>query len=192
MNDDQVYPPAEDSYLLLQAVLLEFRAGDRILEIGTGSGIVSSRLSCHASAGDRRVLATDINPHAARKAYELGIEVVRADLFSGIRGPFDLVIFNPPYLPTGPNERIDDWLEYALDGGPEGRSTIVRFIRQVGRVLAPGGRFLIVVSSLTGIREVESALEEAGYDHGIVLEQMIEGERLVVVKGWKRSGSGQG
>jgi len=42
-------------------------------------------------------------------------------LFSGLSGPFDLIIFNPPYLPTLPRERIDDWLEYALDGGPTGR-----------------------------------------------------------------------
>ena len=42
-------------------------------------------------------------------------------------GLFDLIVFNPPYLPTQPEERIDDWLEYALDGGVDGRAVITRF-----------------------------------------------------------------
>ena len=96
-------------------------------------------------------MATDINPHAVLCAHKAGIDVVRTDLFTGIRGPFDLVLFNPPYLPTQPEERMDDWLEYALDGGESGRAVIERFARNVGDVLAPGGRILLLISSLTGL-----------------------------------------
>ncbi|NYT17082.1 MAG: methyltransferase [Methanomicrobiales archaeon] len=158
MTSSQVYPVEEDTLLLLRAAQAECRPGDRVLEIGCGSGHISGELS-----RTTEVLATDINPHAVRAARKLGIEVVRADLFDGICGPFDLVIFNPPYLPTALDERIDDWLEYALDGGPDGRLLIARFIEGVGSMLSPGGRFLLLVSSLTGIGEVRDLMEKAGF-----------------------------
>ncbi|HOD85454.1 MAG TPA: methyltransferase, partial [Methanoculleus sp.] len=133
---DQVYTPAEDSFLLLRAALREVRPDDRVLEVGAGSGYIAAGLLGRAA----RVVATDINPHAAASARARGVEVVRTDLAAGISGPFDLILFNPPYLPTAPEERIDDWLEYALDGGPTGRAVIERFIADAGRVLAPSGR----------------------------------------------------
>ncbi len=67
----------------------------RVLEIGTGSGYIAAALKEVAD-----VIATDINPHAVCAAKQKGVEVVRTDLADGLRGPFDLVIFNPPYLPT--------------------------------------------------------------------------------------------
>lgn len=181
MTSSQVYPVEEDTLLLLRAAQAECRMGERVLEIGCGSGYISAELSRMAE-----VLATDINPHAIRAARELGAEVVRADLFAGICGPFDLVIFNPPYLPTAPDERIGDWLEYALDGGPDGRVVITRFIEEVGRVLSPGGRFLLLVSSLTGIGEVMGLMENAGFRAEDVAGTRIEGEDLVVLRGVRR------
>jgi release factor glutamine methyltransferase len=184
MIPSQVYPAAEDTLLLLEAARAVYRPGERVLEIGCGSGHIAHQLSLAAE-----VLATDINPHAVRAARALGIEVVRADLFAGICGRFDLVIFNPPYLPTAPDERMDDWLEYALDGGPDGRAVIARFIGDVGNVLAPGGRFLLLVSSLTGIGEVSLMIETAGFRMDVVARTMVEGEDLVVMSG-KRAGGG--
>jgi release factor glutamine methyltransferase len=183
MKDPRVYSPSEDTFLLLAAAERECRDSDRVLEVGCGSGYISSRLRAGRSG---EILASDINPYALRVTRYTGLEVVRADLLSGIRGPFDLVIFNPPYLPTSPEERIDDWLESALDGGPDGRSVITRFIGDVGRVLAPGGRFLLLISSLTGIREVLTLLDTAGYSHDIVLGEMIEGEELLVIRARRR------
>lgn len=182
MTDPRVYSPSEDTFLLLAAAERECRDSDRVLEVGCGSGYISSRLRSGRPGDCPVILASDINPHALRATRDSGLEVVRADLLSGIRGLFDLVIFNPPYLPTSPDERIDDWLEYALDGGPDGRSVIARFIGDVGRVLDPRGRFLLLVSSLTGIREVLTLLEDAGYSPDIVLREMVEGEELLVIR----------
>jgi len=182
MTDPRVYSPSEDTFLLLSAAERECRDADRVLEVGCGSGYISSRLRVGRPGDCPEILASDINPYALRATRDTGLEVVRADLLSGIRGPFDLVIFNPPYLPTSPDERIDDWLEYALDGGPDGRSVIARFIGDVGRILAPRGRFLLLVSSLTGIRKVLTLLEDAGYSPDIVLREMIEGEELLVIR----------
>ncbi|MDD4566923.1 putative methyltransferase [Methanoculleus chikugoensis] len=178
MLPDQVYPPAEDSFLLHRAAQREVRETDRVLEVGTGSGYVAAGLLGRAAS----VAATDINPHAVRCARARGVPAVRTDLVAGLSGPFDLILFNPPYLPTAPDERMDDWLEYALDGGPTGRVVIERFIADAGRVLSPFGRILLLVSSLTGPGEVRELFARAGFISFVVDEEVLEGERLYVLR----------
>lgn len=148
---NEIYRPAEDTYLLLGAALKEARPEDRAIEIGCGSVLISKELATRV----RSVLATDINPHAVRGAKDVGIDTVRADLFRGIKGRFDLIIFNPPYLPTQEEERTGGWIDRALDGGESGRETINRFLEQLGSNLNPGGRALLLVSSLTGLEAVK-------------------------------------
>jgi release factor glutamine methyltransferase len=97
---------------------------DAVLEIGCGSGIISKALRHRA----RWVVATDVNPAALRRLRREGVEVLRADLFAGIRGRFDLVLFNPPYLPTEEDEGPGGWINFAFDGGKTGRETIGRFL----------------------------------------------------------------
>ncbi|MDP3563078.1 MAG: class I SAM-dependent methyltransferase [Methanoregula sp.] len=173
----QVYQPEADTYLLLDAAKKELQPGDRVLEIGTGSGLISREL---ARVSD--VVATDINPHAALCARGSGVDVVRSNLFAGIRGTFDLILFNPPYLPTQPEERIDDWLEYALDGGETGRVVIERFAGEMGRVLAPQGRVLLLISSLTGLTEGSDLFTRHGFAVDVAIEQVIEDEVLYVLR----------
>lgn len=173
----QVYQPESDTYLLLEAARNEVKSGDRILEVGAGSGFISCELAKVSG-----IIATDINPHAARAAHNAEVDVVLTDLFMGIRGPFDLILFNPPYLPTLPEERIDDWLEYALDGGESGRAVIERFAQNIGNVLAPNGRILLLISSLTGPGEVQELFAGFGYSSGIVMQQVVEDEVLSVLK----------
>jgi release factor glutamine methyltransferase len=173
----QVYQPDADTYLLLEAAKKEVKPGDRVLEVGTGSGLISHELANLAG-----IVATDINPHAVFCARKAGIDVVRTDLTCGIKGVFDLILFNPPYLPTQPEERMYDWLEYALDGGESGRAVIERFALTVGEVLAPGGRILLLVSSLTGLPEVQELFAGKGYSARIVVEEAVESEVLTVFK----------
>ncbi|WFN34724.1 class I SAM-dependent methyltransferase [Methanogenium sp. S4BF] len=174
---EQVYQPEQDTYLLLSSVLKEIRNGEAVLEVGTGSGIIARACSERA-----RCVATDVNPHACRMAHRMGVEVVRTNLYAGLKGPFDLILFNPPYLPTKENERIDDWLEYALDGGPDGRAVIREFASGLHRILHPYGRVLLLVSSLTGIQETRELFAEHGFLSYIVGEETTEGEHLVVFR----------
>ena len=173
----QVYQPEADTYLLLSAAMHEVRPTDRVIEIGTGSGLIASQLALRA-----QVVATDISPHAVMAARGWGAEVVRADLFFGLRGPFDLIVFNPPYLPTLPEERMDDWLEYALDGGESGRTVIDRFLVEADSALCPQGRILLLVSSLTGLSEVLGTAAACGYRAKVVADQAVEDEILYVLR----------
>ncbi len=189
INYDEVYQPAEDTYLLLRAALAEARPADSVLEIGCASGFVSLELMPLVS----RLLATDINPHAVRAARARGIEVVRADLFRGIKGKFDLILFNAPYLPTQSEERTGQWIDYALDGGENGRQTVDRFIEDLAGHLRPGGRAMLLISSLTGLAEVRETAEAAGLTAKVVAEEGCFFERLYVLRlGTIYSSSGSG
>jgi len=176
-DTSQVYQPEADTYLLLDAARGEVRPGDRVLEVGTGSGLIAAAMRKGA-----RTIATDINPHAAIAAQKAGVDVIRCNLLDPIRGKFDLVLFNPPYLPTEPHERIDDWLEYALDGGKTGRATLERFAADVKRVLAPGGRILVLISSLTGPDAVKELFATHGLHAELIREERVEDETLLVLR----------
>ncbi len=181
-----VYEPAEDSFLLAEAALKEAKPGMRILEVGTGSGFVSAVLL--ANLKDISLLATEINPHGALCAKKNGVEVIRTDLFRGIRPKdpkalFDLILFNPPYLPTSKEEKVPGWLNYAFDGGTSGRETLDRFLDEVRDYLRPGGKILVLISSITGLEAVKEKMEDLGFEVGIIERKKISFEELMVVRG---------
>jgi release factor glutamine methyltransferase len=149
---DEVCNPAEDSFLLLKAV--EVQPGQRLLEMGAGSGFVA----LHAAKAGAVVTAADINPHAVdcvrRNALrnDLKVEVVRSDLFEAVPGLFDIIAFNPPYLPD--EDRTSSWMEHAWSGGREGSEVAVRFLDEAWRHLAPRGTVYMILSSIGGIMTV--------------------------------------
>jgi len=175
---EQVYQPAEDSKLLADAVVESVEAGDRLLDVGTGSGYVAHR----AREAGASVVGSDLNPHACRQAAEAGIPVVRADLTTAFRdGVFDVVTFNPPYLPTAPEQEWDDWMERALSGGEDGRAAIAPFLDDVGRVLAPDGTAFLLVSTLTDPDVVRERAAENGLSTTEVASESHTFERLLVL-----------
>lgn len=173
-DDDEVYPPSEDTYLLCDAAVEEARSDDTALEVGTGSGVVAETLKEHVE----RVVATDINPNAVRAAHERGVSAVRTDLVSALDASFDLIVFNPPYLPST-DETPEDSMSRALGGGETGRETAERFLEDVKRVLASDGRVLLVASSLSGVEEFE---ERDDYDVERVASERYFFEEIVVLR----------
>lgn len=177
--DDEVYGASDDSALLADAAVAAVEPDDRVLDVGTGSGYVGGRLAAETGAD---VVAADLNPHACGLARERGLATVRADLVAPFAdGAFDAVVFNPPYLPTPEDGPWDDWMEVALSGGESGRKVVGPFLESVGRVLAPGGIALLLVSSVTGLDAILDLADEVGLAAEEVAEENHSYERLVVL-----------
>ncbi|MDE1819660.1 MAG: methyltransferase [Euryarchaeota archaeon] len=143
-----VYPPREDSLLLASSAGV--KNGERVLEVGCGLGLAS--LSAARAGG--RVVASDVNPYAVQAVREealargLQLDTVRADLFRGL-GRFDVVLSNPPYLPSSPSLSDPDvWQERAVDGGEDGLAFVRRFIEELPDHLTEDGRAYLLVASL--------------------------------------------
>jgi release factor glutamine methyltransferase len=177
---ETVYQPAEDSRLLAETALeADIGSGDLVLDVGTGSGYVAARVR---EATGARVVGVDINPDACRQAADAGVPVVRADMFGPFPdGTFDVVVCNPPYLPTPPDQEWDDPMEAALSGGEDGRAMVDPFLGGVGRVLAPGGVAYLLISTLTGPDAVRETAREAGLDVARVAEESHPFERLLIL-----------
>lgn len=176
---ESVYQAAEDSALLARAARESVAPGDRVLDVGTGSGYVASVL---ADAGADAV-GVDLSPLACEQARANGVEVVRGDLLAPFRAAaFDLVVFNPPYLPTPEDREWDDWMEHALSGGEDGRRLVDPFLDDVERVLAPGGDALLLVSSLTDPEAVRAYAWDRGLESERVTSEKHPYEELVVLR----------
>jgi len=173
-----VYQPAEDSRLLAEAAVEHARG--RTLEVGTGSGWVAEQI---ANQTEATVVASDYNPAACREARARGVPAVRADLVAPFRAEsFDTVAFNPPYLPTDPDNEWDDSMERALSGGESGRAVIDPFLDTVGRVLTADGAVLLLVSSLTGFDTVVARAESNGFAVSTVRQESYPFETLSILR----------
>jgi release factor glutamine methyltransferase len=183
VNNMQVYPPAEDSWLLKEAILKENLKGKKCLDMGTGSGIQSRAM---VTAGAEIVTAVDINPTAIKQAMKNNsklkdkITFFNGDLFSFMHNnpdeKFDLIAFNPPYVPSD-NIKWKD-----TDGGERGREIIDIFINEVREFLAPGGVLLLLVSSHNNEGEVVSVLSKKGFVSQIILEKKLFFEKLFILR----------
>ena len=139
-----VYAPSEDTFLMIDALSALFLREKEALDLGTGSAVLG--LIC-AQMG-ARVTLVDIedsalrNAEAAARKLNLTIKTAKSDIFSNITGRFDVVLFNPPYLPSnGIKDR-------AVDGGIRGRELIDRFLKELPLHLNENGFALLLVSSL--------------------------------------------
>ncbi len=186
-TDDNVYVPAEDSYLL--ADNLEIKKGQSVLEIGTGSGIVAM----YASRLTNDITVTDINFDAcelARKNFtENGIEnieILWGNLFEVVENrKFDVILFNTPYLPTEDDEVLDNTINYAFDGGLNGRKVIDLFLNEVGNHLNDGGIVQMIQSSLSGNDETLARLDEMGFIAEIAASEHFFFEDITLINAYK-------
>jgi len=177
---DQVYQPAEDSHLLAETVADEIESGATLLDVGTGSGYVADVVRTES---DATAVGVDLNPLACEQARARGVPVLRGDLVSPFRADaFDVVCFNPPYLPEAPEGVWDDWMEQAVTGGEDGRAVIAAFLADVDRVLRPEGRIYLLISTVTGVDAVRSLAESHGFESTVIAEESHSFERLLVLR----------
>ncbi|MBU1201880.1 MAG: methyltransferase [Nanoarchaeota archaeon] len=168
-----VYEPAEDSFLLLKQI--KNYAKGLVLDVGTGSGILAEEAAKYADI----VVAVDVNPEAVAyctKKYK-HIEFRQSDLFSNVPEKFNLIIFNPPYLPT--EKKAPD---IVLDGGPKGYEIIERFLKFAKNHLKKGGVILLLFSSFSKKEKINKILSSEGYIYKEIAKQHIHFEDLYVYR----------
>jgi release factor glutamine methyltransferase len=140
----EVYAPSDDSFLLMSAIPTGDLAGMSVLDLGTGSGV----LGLYCALRGAIVTVSDVDEHAllhTRKAasrLNVDLNAARSDLFSNIHESFDLVLFNPPYLPS---VSVKD---RTVDGGLRGADVIRRFLRELPNHLKRDGKAFLLVSSV--------------------------------------------
>ncbi len=175
-SDPEVYPPSDDSILLIES--LDTSPGERVLEMGCGSGVVS----VHCALNGCEVTAGDINPLAvetARRTAEMngvGIDVCETDVYSNIEGTFDTIVFNLPYLPVDE----EGLLAKAWSGGPDGMGPLPDLLSGAPAHLAERGRVVIVVSSLMDGSALDSTLD--GWSVRVLGETRLFFEKLTVLE----------
>lgn len=201
---NEIYSPEEDSYLLSEIIknevpkLLKKNKNLRFLEIGSGSGI---QLETAEKSGVKKenIFSSDINPLAVKHCKNLGFNSLVSDLFKefekgGIiyegrlsegnhgcprRGTlvplkYDLIIFNPPYLPLDSKEPKDS--QIITTGGEKGSETINKFLKQAKKYLNKNGEIFLVISSLTKDTNFKD------YKKKILIERKIFFEKLSVLE----------
>jgi release factor glutamine methyltransferase len=176
---DDVYAPAEDSFMLADAAC---KCGD-VLEIGCGSGIVSI-----AWAAENNVLGVDINPSAVETSKEnssrnrTSASFRESDLFSNVSGKFDAILFNPPYLPTDKAEKLEGDINKAFDGGSDGRETLDRFLSEFQQYLRQKGTLYLVQSSLNSPDSTMARLRHLGFNVQTLCQHKFFFEKLLLLK----------
>ncbi|RKP14314.1 N6-adenine-specific DNA methyltransferase 1 [Piptocephalis cylindrospora] len=192
---DAVYEPAEDTFLLLDALegdasLLTSLLPRVCLEIGSGSGCALTFLSTLLGPKNAVYMATDINALCTHATLETGkraltqIDPIRTDLVHGLRlgnpGMVDILLFNPPYVPTDPSEVGSHGIEASWAGGKEGREVLDRLLPLIHRLLSPKGIFYLVAVEENRPEDIASILQA----HGVVARRKTGPEALSI---WRYS-----
>lgn len=146
----EIYSPSEDSYLMQKVLkeripeLLKENPNLKVLEIGAGSGI---QLVVLQQLGVKNIFSSDINPYAIKQCIRLGFNCIESDLFEKIKSKYDLIIFNPPYLPDDKKEPKES--KISTTGGKNGSGIINKFLIQAKEYLKKDGKIFLLTSSLT-------------------------------------------
>jgi release factor glutamine methyltransferase len=174
--DENVYEPAEDSFLFAEN--LDVKEGARVLDMGAGCGILGIIAAKKASM----VVAVDVNPyavHCAKQNAKLNnvrskMAFVQGDLFGSLseKAKFGVILFNAPYLPADESE-ADSWIERAWAGGTTGRKIIDRFIPEASKHLKPTGRILFMQSSLACVDKTLIQFEECGLKASVIADTAL-------------------
>jgi HemK-related putative methylase len=146
----EIYQPEKDSYLLSKILKKEIQNKNiKILDMGSGSGIQAKTL-IKLNVPSENLTLVDINKKAIKNLKKdfLNSKVICSDLFENLpKEKFDLIIFNPPYLPEDKDEPKNSRL--ATTGGILGSEKINKFLKQAKEYLGNQGKIYLLTSSLT-------------------------------------------
>ena len=182
--------PRPDTEVLVEEVLKKVSGPVRVLDVGTGSGIIAIALAHEIK--DIQVTAMDCSQaaletarlNALRNKVETRISFLLGSLDNLPLGSFDLIVSNPPYIPSGELEKLmPEVREYeprlALDGGMDGLASIRQLVHQAKKALQVGGSLLVEVGFDQG-QTVLSLFEMAGFKNAYVRKDYAGVPRIVV------------
>jgi len=184
---ENVYPPSEDTFLLIDALKKYNVKRKKILEIGTGTGIIAIYLAKRGA----KVYATDIKKEAVQCAKEnakinkVKIETIQSNLFENIKEKnFDIIIFNPPYLP--PNKEQDKYLtekdKLDIIGGENGVETTIKFVKKVKKYLNKKGKAIIIQSTLANLEKLNKTIKENNLKTKIIAKKRYFFEEIQAIE----------
>lgn len=185
--NSSVLIPRQDTETLVEEVLKAVKPGMRILDLCTGSGCII--VSILHNAVNVEGVATDISKQALNIAKEnarqnnVAVRFERSDLFDNVTGKFDVIVSNPPYIPTAdivtlmPEVQNFEPVE-ALDGKEDGLYFYREITASCGEYLNPGGRIFFEIGCDQG-KEVSSLLRNAGFREVSVVRDLAHKERVV-------------
>ena len=193
--DPSVLIPRQETEHLVDAVVdYSLRRGDPpldVADVGTGSGAIAVAVAhrlpaatVHATDDSARALEV-ADANVRRHGVAARVSLREGDLLGALPGPVDVIVSNPPYIPTGelaslPPDVRREPVE-ALDGGPDGLRVTRRLVRGAPDFLRPGGRLVVEIAPEQLDAVVAEASEafpgaEVGFEH-----DLSGNPRLVVV-----------
>ncbi|XP_006792838.1 methyltransferase N6AMT1 isoform X2 [Neolamprologus brichardi] len=192
----EVYEPAEDSFLLIDALEKDADRLQRMspcvcLEVGSGSGVVSAFLASVVGPS-ALYICTDVNPAAAQCTAEtascnrVSLQPVITDLADSLLpqlcGKVDILLFNPPYVVTPSEEVGSTGIEAAWAGGERGREVTDRFLPAVVQLLSDKGLFYLITIAENDPEEIIHLLGQSGLKGESYLSTRARNERLSVLR----------
>lgn len=196
-----VYEPAEDSFLLIDALEKDAERLRRMspcvcLEVGSGSGVVSAFLASVVGPS-ALYLCTDVNSAAARctaktaSCNSVSLQPVITSLVESLlprlSGKVDVLLFNPPYVVTPSEEVGGTGVEAAWAGGRRGREVTDRLLPVVAQLLSSQGLFYLVTVAENDPEEIIQLLGQSGLRGESHLSTRAVNERLSVLRFQKRN-----
>lgn len=186
--NENVLIPRQDTEILVEEAVNRLKPSMRVLDMCTGSGCIA--VSLKRLARDIEVTAADISSKALAVAIEnaelnsADIEFIQSDLFENVRGKFDIIVSNPPYIPS---ETVDLLMEevreheprLALDGMSDGLYFYRLIVRESTRFLEDKG-FLLLEIGHDQREAVINIMKEAGFKAVTGIKDLAGLDRVVI------------
>jgi len=176
-----IYPSAEDSFLMQNTIIKYLKKFPKliyILDLGTGSGIQAK--TCR-NLDFNNILTADINLEAVNKIKKFGIKSIKSNLFSNLKNnKFDLIIFNPPYLPEDKREPKDSKIQ--TTAGKKGYELIIKFLEQSTTHLTKTGSIVLLFSSLSNPKIILNTAKKLNFNYKLLNKMKLFFEELYVFK----------